>query len=309
MKAHPLADRFPMLPEDELTRLAEDIRENGLRQPITVDASGRILDGRNRYAACQSLGIADPETVIFEGSESEVAALILSANVARRHQSTGSRAMSTALVLADVGKRENGRWAHKAVEAAGNEEISSFSTWRSLMQRAGTILDHAPDLAPAVVSGDMALDAAYREAEKRRDAERQLLAEQERMDAEEAEARARLEEIAPEYLERYESARQALIAWEDDNRAEAARARRAREKAREQAEADRRNAEQRVRVVAASLSNLADLEHPEARRSVRAAFANHSDAAPPNDRAMHTPDRIRALAGWLATYANEMEHK
>ena len=49
--AHPYADRFPMLPEDELQRLAEDIRENGQRSPIMVSLDGLILDGKNRLAA------------------------------------------------------------------------------------------------------------------------------------------------------------------------------------------------------------------------------------------------------------------
>lgn len=43
------------------------------------------------------------------------------------------------------------------------------------MRYAGTILDHAPDLADAVVDGDLALDAAFRKAEDRRSAERMLV--------------------------------------------------------------------------------------------------------------------------------------
>ena len=33
-----IADLFPMMPDDELRELAEDIRTNGLQQPIVVDA-------------------------------------------------------------------------------------------------------------------------------------------------------------------------------------------------------------------------------------------------------------------------------
>lgn len=73
------------------------------------------------------------------------------------------------------------------------------------------------------------------------------------------------------------------------------------------AEAERQNAEQEVRSIAAALMNLSSVQYPEARTRIRAAFAKHADAAPPNDRAMHTPERIRALAGWLNTYADEME--
>lgn len=45
MKFHPYADIFPMMSDVEFAALCEDIKENGLRNPI--------LDGRNRWRACQ----------------------------------------------------------------------------------------------------------------------------------------------------------------------------------------------------------------------------------------------------------------
>ncbi len=84
--------------------------------------------------------------------------------------------MSTALVLADAGKRENGRWKRNALTSI-SEDSRLSSAWKKSLEQAGQVLDHAPDLANAVVNADMALDAAFKEAEKRRDAERQLLAD------------------------------------------------------------------------------------------------------------------------------------
>lgn len=87
MKAHPVADLFPMMSESELRELGEDIKANGLREPIVVDDtewlkqhprarghkkqyewqrqyeraidSGEILivDGRNRYTVCKLAGL------------------------------------------------------------------------------------------------------------------------------------------------------------------------------------------------------------------------------------------------------------
>lgn len=97
--------------------------------------------------------------------EGDPLALILSANNERRHLSTGQRAMATALTLAADGKRANGRWKRGAVPAASTE---SRNTWQDAMMRAGLILDHAPDLASQVTAGDLALSAAYEQADAER---------------------------------------------------------------------------------------------------------------------------------------------
>lgn len=219
MRVHPYADRFPMLDQEELERLAADIAENGLQNPVILDEDGRILDGRNRWAACELAGVT-PETVLYEGGD--LAAFVLSQNVSRRHLTGSQQAMSTALVLVDAGRRENGRWKRGSIDIG---ESSNISAWRKAMDQAGKVLDHAADLAEAVVSGGMALDAALREAERRRDAERAQLEEQERIEAEEAAYREHLEREAPAYLDNHATARQAFAAWEDDNRREAARLR------------------------------------------------------------------------------------
>lgn len=63
---HPAASEFPMMDEKRYSELVEDIQKNGLLQPITL-CDGMILDGRNRYKACQELGI-EPETKTYEGN-------------------------------------------------------------------------------------------------------------------------------------------------------------------------------------------------------------------------------------------------
>jgi hypothetical protein len=68
LAVHPVAALFPMLADDELEELAADIKERGLLQPIVLDADGRVLDGRNRLAACEIAGV-EPRFITYEGND------------------------------------------------------------------------------------------------------------------------------------------------------------------------------------------------------------------------------------------------
>lgn len=72
-EAHPAAAKLPMMTNEELAALSEDIRINGLQHPIILlrDNTGEqfgesgpfpifLLDGRNRLAAMKLAGISDP---------------------------------------------------------------------------------------------------------------------------------------------------------------------------------------------------------------------------------------------------------
>lgn len=56
VEAHPAANVFPLMDDVRLQGLADDIALNGLREPIQV-YRGKVLDGRNRLAACEIAGV------------------------------------------------------------------------------------------------------------------------------------------------------------------------------------------------------------------------------------------------------------
>ena len=100
LEYHQLANLFPPMNERERTSLAENIRQNGLRDPVTVYDDGRgpkILDGRNRYEACTALGI-DVRTERFEGALVDALKLVISRNLERRHLSDKDRAKVAAKI-------------------------------------------------------------------------------------------------------------------------------------------------------------------------------------------------------------------
>ena len=148
---HVYAMFFAPLEDEALTALADDIKANGLINPITITPDGDLLDGRNRLAACKLAGV-DPTFVVVD---TDAAAFVLSSNDRRRHASTGARAASVALVLNAEGKRKNYRWERGSVPDAGDGDTSrsSSNAWPKAMAEAGTVLDHLPELLPEVAAG------------------------------------------------------------------------------------------------------------------------------------------------------------
>ena len=106
LEYHPLADIFELIEGDEFTSLVEDIKEQGLLEPITL-LDGKILDGRNRYRACLEAG-EDPIFVAYGdksayenfpydvesfGDLDDPASYVMSRNIMRRHLNTSQRAL------------------------------------------------------------------------------------------------------------------------------------------------------------------------------------------------------------------------
>ena len=92
---HPIASVLPMLGTAELNALAADIQGNGLRHSIIL-LDGKILDGRNRYKACQLVGVA-PSFRDFNGDGDPIA-FIISENLCRRHLTASQKALAVAKI-------------------------------------------------------------------------------------------------------------------------------------------------------------------------------------------------------------------
>lgn len=90
LEAHPAAAIFPMLEDSEYRGLLEDIRDNGLCQPI-ITLDGKILDGRNRYKACLELDL-EPELQEWEPNGLSAVDYVVSLNLHRRHLTASQKA-------------------------------------------------------------------------------------------------------------------------------------------------------------------------------------------------------------------------
>lgn len=96
-KPHPICLLMPSADQDELQGLTDDIRAHGLFDPIVLFEK-RILDGRNRAAACERAGLA-PRYVEFEGTREEALMFVVSHNLKRRH--LNKQAIADTLVEAE----------------------------------------------------------------------------------------------------------------------------------------------------------------------------------------------------------------
>jgi hypothetical protein len=150
MEVHPLANVFPMMTDDELQDLADDIKEHGLLHPIVLDADGVLIDGRNRLRACEIAG-REPQFERLNGHDA--AAFIVSANLERRNLTKGQQAMALAMIypITRQGKRTEG-------SATALSVSNKVSTAR--LSQARSVLRHSQALAESVMARHISLDDA-----------------------------------------------------------------------------------------------------------------------------------------------------
>lgn len=182
LKFHPLANLFPMLSEQELEDLGQDIRDNGQLEDVILHRD-MILDGRNRYTAATRKGLA-VRTSIFEGDDRAALAWVISKNLKRRHLTESQRAM----VAARIATLKLGANQHTQAAPIGapltdllgeappsrepvaivsqTEAAELMNVGRRSVQRAAVVEEMAaPELKQAVETGKVAVSTAAEIAE------------------------------------------------------------------------------------------------------------------------------------------------
>ena len=158
-KDHPLAEIFPLMPYEEIAALAHDITDHGVKSKITL-YEGKILDGRNRYRACEIAGV-EPKFVEFDGDDA--LAHVVSLNLHRRQLTAGQRAM-VAEKLATFergGDRKGDQTANLQIEKAAKLlNVSARS-----VEKARSVAKSSPSKAAEVAAGKKTLNKATAEIE------------------------------------------------------------------------------------------------------------------------------------------------
>jgi len=168
---HPAADIFPMLPDDQLAALAEDIKANGLQQPIVMFGA-RLLDGRNRWRACEIAGV---EPKLRDWSGDDPVAYVVSLNLKRRHLDESQRAMVAARI-ADM--KQGARTDIPQIRGKSQPEAAELLNVgvRSVQDAKKVIERGAPELAAAVDAGKVAVSTAALVSELEPDEQKEVVA-------------------------------------------------------------------------------------------------------------------------------------
>jgi ParB-like chromosome segregation protein Spo0J len=180
VKSHKLANYFPIIEGEEFDLLVESIRKNGQREPIVI-YDGQILDGINRWRACERLGIEPVTKELPEGEDP--LQYVVDENIRRRHMDVSQRAMlatemepefaekaranlSTKLPGGETRRSEDRQELGREAVTARAQTAKVFGVSGPTIQRAKRVKQEAPDRVADIVSGKTtvaAVDAELRQ--------------------------------------------------------------------------------------------------------------------------------------------------
>jgi len=169
---HPLADIFPLVEGQDFAELVDDIREHGLHEPIVV-YEDKILDGRNRYRACEAAGV-EPTFTVYTGDDP--VAYVISLNLRRRHLDESQRAMVAAkLATLKLGDNQHS----EGLPIGRSSEL--LNVGERSVARAREVIDRgATELVQAVERGRVSVSAAADIATQPIEEQREIVARGER---------------------------------------------------------------------------------------------------------------------------------
>jgi len=150
LEQHDLSKCFPVIEIKEFGQLVDDIKENGLLNPIVI-FDGKVLDGWHRYLACQKAG-ADIKTIVYEGEEPD--SFAWSMNGHRRHMNSSQAAKS----IVDVrGWRKRGKPV--------NGPQGPFRSTKEMASESGTSLTQIKRAKHVTKNGSKALNEQVKKGE------------------------------------------------------------------------------------------------------------------------------------------------
>jgi protein gp37 len=172
---HPACVAIPVVQDEELKKLCDDVKQNGLLHEIVLSEDGLLVDGRHRLIACYEGQVEPRFTRCFGDPWKHV----FSENILRRHWQVGQKA-----AYADAWLRDAEETAAKERQGTRTDIPATLpgSSFGDTRDRIGEMVgiggrsvdkfrfvkEEAPEAAEAVACGEISLEAGYKEAQKRK---------------------------------------------------------------------------------------------------------------------------------------------
>jgi site-specific DNA-methyltransferase (adenine-specific) len=136
-KFHEYCLQIPVMGDEELAALADDIGQNGLYEPIIL-YRGQILDGRHRFLACQKSGVV-PKFEEYTGDDP--LGFVLSKNATRRQATDSQSALAAARLANYPAHRPSRREKYESLRSYSQAEVAlKFAVSVRLVQDAAKLL-------------------------------------------------------------------------------------------------------------------------------------------------------------------------
>ena len=172
---HPFCKLVPMCDDTTFACIVESIKQDGLCEPIIL-YSGKILDGRTRYNACEKANV-EPQFVDFETvcprvvkaktrNEKDAIAFewVVSKNYHRRDLTKSQLAMIAAkLTGLERGETKNAALAKGKSVCSQREVAAEYGVALSQVTNAVYVLNNNPQKAEEVFTGKISVNRAYLE--------------------------------------------------------------------------------------------------------------------------------------------------
>lgn len=171
LPVHPVAEMYPLMPEDAYEEFKEDIRLHGQYDDIII-SKGVLIDGRHRLRACLELGI-EPRWSELPKAE-DAPTWIASHNQHRRHMTTGQRAMTAEKYATYTAGQNQHTKEGVSIDTPSISDASKLMNVSKIsINRARRVRKHASKrVIEAVESGKLTLNAAVETTLKKSAAEK-----------------------------------------------------------------------------------------------------------------------------------------
>src|SRR5690625_4946475 len=164
------AEYSPPMNKKKWAEFVANIKDNGIRQPLTVTKGFRVIDGKHRLKAAKELGIESVRVIIEDIDESSIPSYITDTKLQRDDLKRGQKAAIVIRLFYEEERQKTKDREDSGVKNA-DPESEEGRTNEILVNKAGigkssmayllAVYRHRADLEEKVFSGEYTINKAY----------------------------------------------------------------------------------------------------------------------------------------------------